>query len=319
MRFLSAATAAVLAALALAASASAGLWLDLDRSVARPGQVVHGKAVSPCSLCGPRPLYLVDGLKQGGLQLLKRLPRKGDSRFLPVGRFTWKRGGKFAFRVPNLPPGVYQLLAFYRNGAAWTAAPASTILRVRAARGDARVSFGVFSIVVPKGWHWRTLGGPEPKSHIVGFSNASLRVRQGLDPIKQMGRGTFVLTIVPLGEYGSHTAPTIERADFLARTDPSRPRAHAVARHPYCSSGSRCFSIELEYGSEQVPDAVLASINRVLRSLRAVPLRRLSAVDERPVPMMKTPSEVLGVCRRLTLARRICPTRLPKTDSGYVA
>jgi hypothetical protein len=130
MRLLSAAVAALVAALALAASASAALWISLDRSVARPGQVVHGKAVSPCALCGPRPLYLVD-FKHSGLQLLKRVPRRGDPRFVFVGRFTWKRGGRFSFKVPNVRPGGYQLHALYQNGSAWTLAPASTFLRVR--------------------------------------------------------------------------------------------------------------------------------------------------------------------------------------------
>lgn len=140
-------------------------------------------------------------------------------------------------------------------------------------RDDPRFYFGALSLVVPRGWHWRTLRGPEPGSRIVQLSNASFRVRRGLDPIKDMGKGTFVLTFVPLGNYGSATAPTIGQGDFLARSDPSRPRGHALARHSYCSPGGRCFSIALEYGSDRVPDGVLASVNRVLRSLRAAPLR----------------------------------------------
>jgi hypothetical protein len=41
------------------------------------------------------------------------------------------------------------------------------------------------------------------------------------------------------------------------------------------------------------------------------------AADERPVPMMKVPSEVSMACRAERLVRAICPTRLPKTDQGY--
>ena len=138
MRLLSVATATVVTALVLANAASAGLWLNLDRVTATPGQTVHGKAVSPCGACGPGPLFLVP-TSNAALQLLKRVPR-GDPRFVPVGRFTWKRGGRFAFEVPQVRPGFYQLMALYRNGPAWSAAPASTLLRVQA---SSRVSFDV--------------------------------------------------------------------------------------------------------------------------------------------------------------------------------
>jgi hypothetical protein len=100
-----------------------------------------------------------------------------------------------------------------------------------------------------------------------------LRVRSGIDPIKNMARRTFVLTLLPLGSFGSVSAPRIGRSDFLPRTDPSRPRGHAVARRSFCSTGGRCFSIQLEYGSERMPSKTLILINRVLRSLRASPVR----------------------------------------------
>ncbi len=268
MRLLSVATVTVVTALVLTTAASAGLWLDLDRVTATPGETVHGKAVSPCSACGPGPLFLVP-TSNAALQLLKRVPR-GDPRFVPVGQFTWKRGGTFAFEVPQVRPGLYQLMALYRNGPAWTAAPASTLLRIQA---SLRVSFDVFSIVLPRDWYWRTLKGAEPRSPIVQVSNSTFHTRRGLDPIKNMSRETFVLSLVPLGAYGSHTSPTIDTPDFLPRSDPSRPRGHALARHSYCSSGGRCFSIAFVYGSERVPGSVLASVNRALRSLRASPLR----------------------------------------------
>ncbi len=268
MRLLSVATVTVVTALVLANAASAGLWLDLDRATATPGETVHGKAVSPCSACGPGPLFLVP-TSNAALQLLKRVPQ-GDPRFVPVGQFTWKRGGTFTFEVPHVRPGLYQLMALYRNGPAWTAAPASTLLRVQA---SLRVSFDVFSIVVPSGRYWRTLKGAEPRSPIVQISNATFHIDRGLDPIKNMSRETFVLSLVPLGAYGSHTSPTIDTPDFLPRSDPSRPRGHALARNSYCSSGGRCFSIAFHYGSERVPGSVLASVNRALRSLRASPLR----------------------------------------------
>jgi hypothetical protein len=126
-------TAAVaLAVLALASSANAALWLDLDRAVSKPGQTVHATAVKPCSLCGARALYLVDAKRYGGLRSLRKLPTKSDRRFIFVGRFSWKLGGTFTFTVPKVRPGVYQLHAIYRNGTTWTAAPASTIVRIQA-------------------------------------------------------------------------------------------------------------------------------------------------------------------------------------------
>ena len=132
MRLLVAAGAAIVAALALATSVRAALWIDLGRSAVRPGQVVSGTAVSPCALCGPRRLYLVNQATFGGLELVDRLPpRRGVSRFVPAGRFDWKRGGRFTFEVPRLRSGVYALVAFYRNGSSWTVATASPPLRVR--------------------------------------------------------------------------------------------------------------------------------------------------------------------------------------------
>jgi hypothetical protein len=147
---------------------------------------------------------------------------------------------------------------------------ASGELRIRT---PGRVSLGAISVVVPTGWHWRTLRGADPRTPTVQLSNASLRVRSGHDPIKNMGKRTFVLTLVPLGSFGSVSRPRIERGDFLSRTNPSRPRGHAVARSWFCSPGGRCFSILLEYGSERVPNARLATVNRVLGTVRASPVR----------------------------------------------
>src|ERR1700694_5044019 len=143
----------------MAASASAGLWIDLDRSDARPGQVVHGPAVSGCSVCGPAPVYLVNVAKSGGPELLKTLPRKDDPHFVPVGRFDWKQGGRCAFTVPRIDTGVYQLVSFYRHGSAWDVFPASTVLHVRLPPADAHVLFRTFSLNVPSGWYWRRFPG----------------------------------------------------------------------------------------------------------------------------------------------------------------
>ena len=175
-----------------------------------------------------------------------------------------------SFEMPNVRPGIDQAMVPYRNRPEWSAAPVSTLLRIRSPR---RLSFGVLSIVVPPDWHWRMLRSPDPGTPIVQLSNRSLRVRHGIDPIKNMARRTFVLTLIPLGRFGSVRAPTIERRDFLARADPSRPRGHAVARRWSCSRAGRCFSITFEYGSERVPQKVLAVVNSALRTLRASPVR----------------------------------------------
>ncbi len=143
----------------------------------------------------------------------------------------------------------------------------SSTLRGRVAHGHASVPFGAFRIVVPDSWHWRSLPGLTGKA--IQVSNASFRVPIGTDPIKEMADGTFVLTLLPLGAHGSITNPVVKRHHFLARSDPVRPRGHALARHAYCSAAGPCLSISLLYGSNQMPDAVLASVNRVLRSLRA--------------------------------------------------
>jgi hypothetical protein len=272
VRFLFAAGAAAFVALALAAFASAGLWIDLDRSEARPGEVVYGTAVSGCSVCGTAPVYLVNVAKFGGPELLQALPSSGDPRFVPVGRFDWKRRGRFAFTVPRIHTGVYQLVSFYRHGSAWSVFPASTVLHVRLAPADAHVSFRTFGLNVPSGWYWRRFprfdgGGGE-------FSNWTLAGRQGFSPDASLPPGAFILWINPLGAYGSVTAPTIRRNDFLRLDDPARPRGQAKSDHSYCAPTGRCFSITFQYGSERVPDAVLAAVNHTLRSLRATPLGR---------------------------------------------
>jgi hypothetical protein len=259
-------------ALALAASASAGLWIDLDRSGARPGQVVHGTAVGGCSVCGPAPVYLVNVHSFAGPELLKTLSSNGDPHFVPVGRFTWRQSGRFAFTVPRLRPGVYLLVSFYRFGSVWDVFPASTVLHVRLAGGDPEVSFATFSLNVPNGWHWRRFpgfdgGGGE-------FSNQTLAGLHGFSPDASPPQGAFILSINPLGAYGSVTAPTIRRSDFMPLSDPARPRGRASADHSYCAPTGRCFSISFRYGSERVPDAVLTAVNHALRSLHATRLPR---------------------------------------------
>jgi hypothetical protein len=107
-------------------------------------------------------------------------------------------------------------------------------------------------------------------ARIVQLSNRRFRLGAGLDPIKNMRRDTFVLTLVPVGRYGSQTAAALRSRDFLRRGDQARPRGHAVARTWHCSPAGRCLSIRLEYGNERVPADVLASINRALRFLRQI-------------------------------------------------
>jgi hypothetical protein len=77
-----------------------------------------------------------------------------------------------------------------------------------------------------------------------------------------------------LGEYGSVNSPTITRGDFMLLTDRARPVGQARAGHSYCSRTGRCFSITLQYSGNRMPEAVLASVHSVLRSLRATPLPR---------------------------------------------
>ncbi len=151
-----------------------------------------------------------------------------------------------------------------------SAAHSSNTLRGGITDRHASVSFGAFRIIVPDSWHWRFLPGLTGKA--IQVSNASLRVPVGADPIKEMTAGTFVLTLLPLGAHGSVTTPVVARRQFLARSDPARPRGHALARHAYCAAAGPCLSISLLYGSNEMPDTVLASVNRALRSL--CPARR---------------------------------------------
>jgi hypothetical protein len=131
----------------------------------------------------------------------------------------------------------------------------------------AHLSFDRFTIVVPDRWHSSPLPGSEGRA--IRLSNSSLRRPGGSDPIKGMAPGTFVLTLLPLGDHGSPSTATILRSDFLARDDPARPRGRAAARSFYCSAGGPCLSIALLYGRPQVPAGLLFRINETLRTLRA--------------------------------------------------
>jgi hypothetical protein len=56
MRLSAVASSTAATALLLASAASAGLWLHLAPSIARPGDTVHARAVTPCGACGPTAL-----------------------------------------------------------------------------------------------------------------------------------------------------------------------------------------------------------------------------------------------------------------------
>jgi hypothetical protein len=140
-------------------------------------------------------------------------------------------------------------------------------LTMAASADAARLSFDRFTIVVPDRWQSRPVPGMQGKA--ISVSNASLRLTGGADPILNMAPTTFVLTLTPLGSYGSPHTARITRADFLARNDPARPRGRARARSWYCSPAGPCLSISLQYGKLQMPAGMLARINQALRTLRA--------------------------------------------------
>lgn len=253
--------------LALAAPASAGLWLSLERPVVAAGEPVAGRAVAPCGACGPGRVYLVSA-RHSGLRRLLRPPRRDDRRFRLAGRFGWERGGRFAFRVPDVPPGVYQLHALRRNGPGWTLAPASPPFRV--APAGTAVRFGSLRVVVPSGWRWRHVPGPgraSPRQDALWVSNRPLRSPP--DPVKGLAAGEFVLTLLPLGAGGSATSLELRRRHFLRPTDPAVPRGRAVARHAACTPEGPCVSIRLEYRGERVPAGLLAAVNGTLLTLHA--------------------------------------------------
>jgi hypothetical protein len=151
------------------------------------------------------------------------------------------------------------------RGACTVAVFLALVLAVSASA--ARLSFDRFTIVMPEGWHSRALPGFSGRA--IQLSNASFRRPGGRDPIKSMARSTFVLTLVPLGGHGSPRGASITRADFLAQSDPARPRGRAAARSFYCSTVGPCLSITLLYGRPQIPSSLLSRINQALRTIEA--------------------------------------------------
>jgi hypothetical protein len=147
------------------------------------------------------------------------------------------------------------------------AAAALVALTLAASADAARLSFDRFTIVVPDRWHSRALPGMHGKA--IWVSNASLRRPAGTDPILTMAPGTFVLTLIPLGSYGSPHIARITRSDFLASNYPARPRGRAAAGSWYCSAAGPCLSISLLYRRPPLPDDLLLQINKALRTLRA--------------------------------------------------
>lgn len=133
------------------------------------------------------------------------------------------------------------------------------------------VRFGRFQVAVSNTWYWRLIRAPSAKA--LQISNASFRVPGGGDPIKEAQNGTFVLTLVPLGNNGSPTTPTINRSDFLTLNDPTRPRGRAVANHSYCTTAGPCLAISLVYKGNRVPALVLAAVNKTLNSLHTIATR----------------------------------------------
>jgi hypothetical protein len=136
-----------------------------------------------------------------------------------------------------------------------------------ASASAARLSFDRFTIVAPEGWHSRVLPGSYGRA--IQLSNASFRRAGGRDPIKSMARSTFVLTLVPLGSHGSPRGASITRSEFLAQSDPARPRGRAAARSFYCSAVGPCLSITLLYGQPQIPRWLPFRINQALRTIEA--------------------------------------------------
>ncbi len=136
----------------------------------------------------------------------------------------------------------------------------------------AQVRFRTFSINVPKGWVWRAFPGFDGAGG--EFSNWSLAGRHGFAPDAAMPPGKFILSVNPLGEYGSTTKPTIQHSDFMRLSDAARPRGQARADHSYCAHSGRCFIISFEYGGNLAPECVLRDVNRALATIRALPLPR---------------------------------------------
>lgn len=122
--------AGVAGALLAAAPAAAALWLSLEQTEVRVGQVVRARAVTPCSLCPSSDIYFAPAR----LSALRRVARPPRYPFIRVGRLDWRRGNKFVFVVPRVRAGTYQLMSFCDpcvTGPGGVLIPSSTLLHVR--------------------------------------------------------------------------------------------------------------------------------------------------------------------------------------------
>jgi hypothetical protein len=110
--------------LLLPSQASAGgwwTWPRLDRSTVAPGQRVKVSvgglftASTPPGPSGPAFVYLLRGLDDSVVQRAMRTARpvdwwsRGDAEAIPAGRFP-TAGGRAAFAVPDVEPGVYDVM-----------------------------------------------------------------------------------------------------------------------------------------------------------------------------------------------------------------
>jgi len=155
------------------------------------------------------------------------------------------------------------------------------------------LSRGGVSIGVPDGWDGRILFRDPAGATGLVFQVASfeLPANEGFepppelppgeeDPIKAMGGGDVLVTVVTDATRGSPSSGSITLADLelLPPDAPRVPRDHTLAEGSLCTGG-RCLGIAVDFGGRPPRSALEQRVNEVLGSLTVTPADATSFAD----------------------------------------
>lgn len=138
-----------------------------------------------------------------------------------------------------------------------------------AASAPAR-SFGGYTLEVPPGWTAKASPFPDKnrRGSVATVTNGSIAGwNAGVLDARQI-----VVTVVPLGSFGSRGARQIDAADFVPREHVAQPQVEA--RKAYCAPGGQCFSLSAIVAGKRATGADIAKVNGILASLKAAPAPR---------------------------------------------
>ena len=130
-----------------------------------------------------------------------------------------------------------------------------------------RITFGSYSLVLPSGWVQRAQPFPDRVTRIVAYlSSGSLSSLETFE----LQAGQVVISIVPLGNWGSRTAPVFRARDF-AYSPHVTGRGQVQAHRSFCSTGGQCFSLNVVLARQRPFASDIRKVNSILGSIVAAP------------------------------------------------